>query len=114
MPISVRRTYYAWRNQGGAVCWGVIKSFADRRTVALFQGSGVRSVHPDAARRARKALLALNVATSLEDLRGAGHSLERLERERKGQWSIRVNRQWRVCFRWQPGEATDVEFTDYH
>jgi proteic killer suppression protein len=92
----------------------VIKSFRDRLTISLFQGRPVRSVHPDLQRRARKVLLALDQAGSLNDMRGVGLSLERLERDRKGQRSVRVTGQWRVCFRWRDGTAEDVEFTDYH
>lgn len=92
----------------------MIKSFADTRTAALFAGRFVRSVHPELARRARKALQKLDAASALHDLKGGGFLLERLEHDRKGRWSIRVSGQWRICFAWSGGDAHDVEFVDYH
>ncbi len=57
----------------------------------------------------------LEAATSLDDLRSPpGNELEALGRDRKGQHSIRVNKQWRLCFRWTPDGAEDIEFVDYH
>ena len=57
----------------------------------------------------------LDAATSLDDLRvPPSNRLERLRGKRKGQWSIRVNQQWRICFRWHDGNALDVEMVDYH
>ena len=66
-------------------------------------------------RQARRRLLYLNQAVSLEDLRvPPSNHLEALKGSRKGQYSIRVNKQWRICFKWQRGHAFDVEITDYH
>ena len=66
-------------------------------------------------RQARKKLLMLNAADSLNDLRTPpGNRLEALSAGRKDQHSIRVNDQWRICFRWESGEAYEVEFCDYH
>ena len=60
-------------------------------------------------------LLILDAATSLEDLRiPPGNRLEKLSGERSGQYSIRVNNQWKVCFRWERGDVFDVEIVDYH
>ena len=56
----------------------------------------------------------LNAATSLSDLRLPGLHLEPLKADRKGQYSIRINDQWRICFRWESGDAVDVEICDYH
>jgi len=57
----------------------------------------------------------LNAATSLEDLRRIpGNRLETLKGDRAGQWSIRINRQWRLCFKWREGEPDEVEIVDYH
>jgi len=57
----------------------------------------------------------LDAAESLDDLRvPPGNRLERLHRDRSGQHSIRINQQWRVCFRWRSGDAYDVEIVDYH
>ena len=92
----------------------MIKSFADRDTEALYQGRRVRRF--DGFReQAEKRLQILRRARSLEDLRGLpGNRLEALAGDRQGQLSIRINRQWRICFRWQGGDAYDVEIVDYH
>jgi len=63
----------------------------------------------------QRKLEVLDAAERLEDLRvSPGNQLEKLHEDREGQWSIRVNDQWRVCFRWQEGDAFDVEIVDYH
>lgn len=64
---------------------------------------------------ALRKLRMLDAATSIDDLRvPPGNRLERLRGDRAGQYSIRVNRQWRICFRWDTGDAHDVEIVDYH
>lgn len=64
---------------------------------------------------ALRKLALLDAAESLDDLRvPPGSRLEKLRGDRKGQYSIRINNQWRVCFRWEDGDADDVEITDYH
>jgi len=66
-------------------------------------------------RQARRRLLYLNQAIVLDDLRvPPSNHLEALKGDRKGQFSIRINKQWRICFSWQDGHAFDVEITDYH
>jgi proteic killer suppression protein len=92
----------------------VIKSFADRDTQALYQGERVRRF--DGFRdQAEKRLQILRRARSLRDLRGLpSNRLEALAGDREGQFSIRINRQWRICFRWHEGDAWDVEIVDYH
>jgi len=66
-------------------------------------------------RVALRKLLVLDAAVSLEDLRvPPGNRLERLHTDRRGQYSIRINSQWRICFRWLNGDAYDVEIVDYH
>jgi proteic killer suppression protein len=92
----------------------VIKSFADRDTQALYQGERVRRF--DGFRdQAEKRLQILRRARSLQDLRGLpSNRLEALAGDREGQVSIRINRQWRICFRWHEGDAWDVEIVDYH
>jgi len=92
----------------------VIKSFADRDTEALYQGRRVRRF--DGFReQAEKRLQILRRARRLEDLRGLpSNRLEALAGDRQGQLSIRINRQWRICFRWHEGDAYDVEIVDYH
>jgi len=57
----------------------------------------------------------LDAATAMADLRvPPGNRLEKLKGDREGQWSIRINEQWRICFRWEDGDAFDVEIVDYH
>jgi proteic killer suppression protein len=93
----------------------VIRSFADRRTKALFEGVPLKGIVPGLARRARIKLQQLDAATGLEFLRvPPGNRLEALRGNRAGQWSIRVNNRWRICFRFHGGDAHEVEFVDYH
>ncbi len=92
----------------------MIKSFRCKDTQALFQGKCPRKFKPFAAVAERK-LQMLDDAYSFEDLRvPPGNRLEALRGDRKGQWSIRINDQWRVCFRFEDGNALDVEIVDYH
>jgi toxin HigB-1 len=93
----------------------VIKSFADKETERLFRGRKSKAVPTELRERALSKLLVLNAATNIEDLRAPpGNRLEKLRGEREGQWSIRVNRHYRVCFSWIGDDAHDVEITDYH
>jgi proteic killer suppression protein len=93
----------------------VIKSFADKRTAAIFAGYAVRGLPLQIQGRARAKLLAVDAAKRLDDLRvPPGNRLEALHGDRQGQHSIRINDQWRLCFEWRDGEAWDVEVTDYH
>ncbi|MBV8167044.1 MAG: type II toxin-antitoxin system RelE/ParE family toxin [Alphaproteobacteria bacterium] len=93
----------------------MIRSFRDKRTAALFQGIIAKGVPTGLAERAKIKLLMLDAAVSLDDLRvPPGNRLEKLSGRRAGQHSIRVNEQWRLCFRWRDGGADDVEFVDYH
>ena len=92
----------------------MIKSFADKDTRRLFEGQPVRSFRSFAPQAERR-LSQLDVALSLESLRHPpGNRLEALTGSRQGYYSIRINRQWRLCFRWSDGHAFDVEITDYH
>jgi proteic killer suppression protein len=92
----------------------VIRSFADADTERLFRDEDVRRFRA-IERPARRKLLLLNAATSLDDLRvPPGNRLEALAGDRAGQYSIRINRQWRICFRWQNSDAYDAEVVDYH
>lgn len=92
----------------------MIRSFADAYTEALFHGDPVKRF-VNIADVARRKLLQLEIANRLEDLRvPPGNRLEALKGTRRGQHSIRVNDQWRVCFRWTAGGADDVEIVDYH
>lgn len=93
----------------------MIKSFGDKRAAAIFAGYAVRYLPQQIQRRARAKLLAIDAATQLDDLRiPPGNRLEALHGDRHGQYSIRVNDQWRICFRWRDGDAHDVEIVDYH
>jgi proteic killer suppression protein len=92
----------------------VIRSFRDRDTELLFNDVSVRR-WVSIERPARRKLLYLHRARSLDDLRvPPGNRLEALKGNRRGQHSIRVNDQWRVCFRWADGDTWDVEIVDYH
>ena len=93
----------------------MISSFANKLTAAVYQGLGVRQLPPDIAKRAREKLVMLHHVKQLEQLRTPpSNRLEALKGKRKGQWSIRINRQWRVCFEWRDGDAHNVEIVDYH
>jgi proteic killer suppression protein len=93
----------------------VIRSFADKRTAALFAGVAIRGVDLRMQRRARIKLLMLDAARTLSDLQSPpGNRLEALKGDRTGQYSIRINIQWRLCFVWRDGDAWDVEIVDYH
>ena len=93
----------------------MIRSFRDRATERLFRREPVRKLPPDVQRVASRKLVLLDAAESLDDLRvPPGNRLEKLTGDRAGQHSIRINDQWRLCFRWSEGEAYDVEITDYH
>ncbi|HVE34003.1 MAG TPA: type II toxin-antitoxin system RelE/ParE family toxin [Gemmatimonadaceae bacterium] len=93
----------------------MIKSFADRDTEALFQRQRVRRYPADLLRPMLRKLVAVDAAEALDDLRvPPGNRLEKLKGSRAGQHSIRVNDQWRICFRWADGDAYEVEVVDYH
>jgi proteic killer suppression protein len=92
----------------------VIKSFRSPDTEALFEDRQVARFRP-IGRPARRKLLYLSQARSLQDLLvPPGNRLEALKCDRKGQHSIRVNDQWRICFYWHEGHAYGVEIVDYH
>ncbi|MXW09856.1 MAG: type II toxin-antitoxin system RelE/ParE family toxin [Gammaproteobacteria bacterium] len=93
----------------------MIKSFSDKRAAAIFSGHAVRRLPIQIQGRARAKLLTIDAAIRLEDLRvPPGNRLEALRGDRNGFHSIRINEQWRICFRWRDGEAWDVEIVDYH
>ena len=92
----------------------MIQSFACPETPALFESQLVKKFG-NFERVARRKLLMLNAATQLKDLRiPPGNRLEALQGDRLGQYSIRINRQWRICFHWQQDGAHAVEIVDYH
>jgi len=93
----------------------MIRSFACRETEKLFNDESSRRLPVQIQRVARRKLLLLHQARSLNDLIAPyGNHLQALKDDRKGQHSIRVNDQWRICFRWQGDDAFDVEVVDYH
>lgn len=93
----------------------MIKSFASKETERLFATGKSRRLPSDLLRRAVMRLTQLDAAVRIEDLREPpSNRLEALRGNRAGQWSIRVNDQWRLCFRFTHGEAFDVEIVDYH
>lgn len=93
----------------------MIQSFADRSSERLFARERVRGFPAELHRAMLKKLVMLDAAERLEDLRvPPGNRLEKLSRDRVGQHSIRINDQWRICFRWKEGNAYDVEIVDYH
>jgi toxin HigB-1 len=93
----------------------MIRSFADAKTERFFATGRSRRLPGDILRRAMMRLRQLDAAIRIEDLRlPPSNRLEALKGNRAGQHSIRVNDQWRVCFRFADGDAFDVEITDYH
>ncbi|MGE5359713.1 MAG: type II toxin-antitoxin system RelE/ParE family toxin [Bacteroidales bacterium] len=92
----------------------MIRSFRDRDSEALFNDIAVRRLQA-VERQARRKLLYLHRARTLGDLNAPpGNRLEALKGERRGQYSIRINDRWRICFTWRDGDAHDVEIVDYH
>lgn len=93
----------------------MIKTFADRHTQQVYATGESRRFPREIAKRAMRKLEYLDLATHLGDLKvPPSNRLHELTRERKGQHSIAVNDQWRICFRFVDGDAYDVELTDYH
>ncbi|MDP8931668.1 MAG: type II toxin-antitoxin system RelE/ParE family toxin [Actinomycetota bacterium] len=93
----------------------MIRSFRDRGTERLADRERVKKWSPELQKAALRKLRMLDAATGLGDLRvPPGNRLERLKGDRAGQHSIRINDQWRICFRWSGGDAHEVEIVDYH
>ena len=93
----------------------MIKSFRDKDAESVFKRKRVRRLSRPVQKVAQRKLDLIEAAEVIEDLRvPPGNRLEKLSRNRKGQYSIRVNDQWRICFLWQSGQAVDVEIVDYH
>lgn len=93
----------------------MIRSFGDKRTRKVFERIHVKAFSPDFQRVALRKLEILNAALTLDDLRiPPGNRLEKLYGDRDGQYSIRINDQFRVCFEWKEGDAHEVEIVDYH
>jgi len=93
----------------------MIKSFAEKETEKVFNREFSKKLPPDIQRAARRKLEVLNAAETLQDLRiPPSNRLEKLSGSRKGQHSIRINDQWRICFVWKETDAHNVEIADYH
>lgn len=93
----------------------MIKSFSDKETLLIWQGTPSRRLPRDIQATARRKLRMLNNAAGLEDLRAPpANRLEALRGDRKGQHSIRINDQWRICFLWKDCDAFNVAILDYH
>jgi proteic killer suppression protein len=93
----------------------MIRSFVDRETERLFRRQFSRKIPTQIHRAARRRLEILDGAEALSDLRiPPANRLEKLAGDRTGQYSIRINEQWHICFEWQDGNAYEVEIVDYH
>lgn len=93
----------------------MIRNFADKETEKVWRGEMSRRLPSDIQTVARRKLRYLNNAASLDDLRiPPAHRLEALKGDRRGQHSIRINDQWRICFVWKDGDASETEIVDYH
>lgn len=93
----------------------MIKSFRDKRTQTLYAGRIEKGIPADIAKAALRKLAIIDAANALGDIRSPpGNMLEALKGDRAGRYAIRVNDQWRICFKWRDGDAYDVEFVDYH
>lgn len=93
----------------------MIKSFKDRETEKVFQRIFSRKLPHDIQKLAMRKLWLIDAAMNLKDLQiPPSNRLEKLKGSRKGQYSVRVNNQWRICFEWKNNDARNVEITDYH
>ena len=93
----------------------MIKSFADKHTRDIYVKGKSKRIQPDLIRRAIRRLEYIDLATRLEDLKvPPSNRLHALKGDRKGQYAIAINDQWRICFRFKDTDAYDVEITDYH
>lgn len=98
-----------------ALISAMIKSFRDMETEKIFNRLVSRKLPQNIRHLARRKLIILNAATELNALRvPPGNRLEALKGDRNGQHNIRSNDQWKICFRWEVGDAYDVEIADYH
>lgn len=93
----------------------MIESFASKETEKVFQGEVSKKLPLDIQRIARRKLLYLDEAENLQDIQAVpGNRLEKLKGDRIGQYSIRINDRWRICFEWVANRARNVEIVDYH
>jgi proteic killer suppression protein len=95
--------------------WHVIRSFRGKGAEADWHRRYVKKLSPELSRLAYNKLILINAAETINDLRvPPGNRLEKLAGDRAGQYSVRVNDQWRICFTWSAGGAGNVELVDYH
>ena len=93
----------------------MIESFANKQTEKIYNGEYIGKIPHDIQRRALNKLRVLNAITDIQELLNPpSNRLEALKGKRKGQYSIRINQQWRICFNWKNANAYSVEITDYH
>lgn len=93
----------------------MIRSFKSKEAEKIWSGNISRKLPSDIQPIARRKLRMLNNAIEIKDLRiPPANRLEALKGERKGQYSIRINQQWRICFKWKNGDVLDIEIVDYH
>ncbi len=93
----------------------MIKTFSDKHTKALYESGRSRKFPPDILSRASRKLEYVDLASKVDDLKvPPGNKLHLLTNDRDGQYAISINDQWRICFRFQDGDAFDVEVCDYH
>ena len=93
----------------------MIRSFASNPTEEIWYGHQAKKLPPDIQNTARRKLRILNNAGTINELRiPPSNHLEKLKHDRIGQYSIRINDQWRICFTWEDGDAYNVEIVDYH
>ncbi|MCP5544177.1 MAG: type II toxin-antitoxin system RelE/ParE family toxin [Akkermansiaceae bacterium] len=93
----------------------MIESFGDTETERVYGGERSRKLPGDIQHRARRKLRMINQARALQDLSvPPGNRLEALQGDLEGFWSVRINQQWRIIFRWDDGRKSDVSITDYH
>jgi len=93
----------------------VIKTFKDAETQKIYRRQRSRKLPATIQQTALRKLRMINNSISINDLRvPPANRLEKLSGDRAGQWSVRINDQWRICFRWEDNNAFDVEITDYH
>jgi proteic killer suppression protein len=93
----------------------VIRSFRDKDTEAIWERRYIKKLSPELSRLTYNKLVLINAAERINDLRvPPGNRLDKLSGDRAGQYSIRVNDQWRICFTWSPGAAGNVELVGCH
>ncbi len=95
--------------------WNMIASWKDKEARKIWEGEYSKKFPVEIQRNARKKLIHIHAAVGLSDLKvSPGNRLHALTGKRKGQYSIDINDQWRICFKWDNGNAFEVEITDYH